>query len=93
MNFSKPIKHKENNLDSQLLFEENEKHFRGQCKVVMEALKRGERLTVLSAMMKYKIGDLRRRIKDLKDNYGVKNISFRQKGRSKEWFLKTQTNG
>lgn len=88
INFDKPIEHKENNDFSQRLFKDNEKIFRGQCKVVAEALGRGERLSVVSAIQSYNIGDLRRRIKDLKDNYGVKNITWEMKGRSKVWFLK-----
>jgi hypothetical protein len=35
--------------------------------LVYEALLRGERLTTTTALIKYHIGDLRRRIKDLKD--------------------------
>jgi len=88
INFDKPIVHSENNNDSQKLFEKNEKRFRGQCKTIMDAFKRGEKLTVVKAMQKYRIGDLRRRIKDLKDNYEVKNIKSRMIGHGfKEWYL------
>jgi translation initiation factor 1 (eIF-1/SUI1) len=89
INFNRPIVHSENNNDSQRLFEKNEKRFRGQCKIIMDAFRRGERLTVVKAMQKYRIGDLRRRIKDLKDNYGVDNIKSEMIGHGfKEWYLK-----
>lgn len=89
IDFTKPITHYENNAESQLNFEEHEPKFRGQCKTIMEAFKRGERLTTKVALLEYGIGDLRRRIKDLKDNYGVENIDEEKKsGGFKVWFLK-----
>lgn len=91
----KVIEHKENTKANQALFNENEKVFRGQCKIVMDALNRGEQLTVATAMQEYGIGDLRRRIKDLKDTYGVKNIAsvFLNNNRTKTWYLKNNDNG
>ena len=54
----------------------------------MEAFLRGEKLTTTTALIKYGIGDLRRRIKDLKDNYGVVGIEDKlTNGRFKEWHL------
>lgn len=89
IDFSKPITHRENNTESQAMFEANEPRFRGQCKTIMEAFKRGERLTTATALMRYGIGDLRRRIKDLKDNYGVQGIVDEKKEKGfKEWHLK-----
>lgn len=89
IDFSKPITHRENNTTSQASFEKNEPKFRGQCKTIMDAFKRGERLSTLKAMTNYRIGDLRRRIKDLKDNYGVTNIVDKtMSGGYKEWYLK-----
>jgi len=89
IDFSKPITHYENNVESQFDFVKNEPKFRGQCKTIMEAFKRGERLTTKVALLEYSIGDLRRRIKDLKDNYGVDNIGEEKKsGGFKVWFLK-----
>lgn len=85
--FDEKIVHKENTSENQKRFEDNEKVFRGQCAVVMAALNRGERLSVVSAIQLYQIGDLRRRIKDLKDNYDVTNIRSEYVGRSKVWFL------
>lgn len=89
IDFSKPIIRKENNAESQLVFDANEPHFRGQCKTVMEAFMRGEKLTTAIALLNYGIGDLRRRIKDLKDQYGVVGIeSNYANGRFKEWKLR-----
>lgn len=92
INFIKPIFHMENNSESQTSFEENEPKFRGQCKTIMNAFKRGEKLTTRTALIVYNIGDLRRRIKDLKDNYGVDNIaSMKMSGGFKKWYLKTES--
>lgn len=85
--FSKPLKHKENNSESQRYFEKNGKRFSEQCKKVYEALLRGEKLTTASALLKYKIGDLRRRCKDLRDNYGIDVKSSYVEGRYKEYYL------
>lgn len=84
----KEIKHYENLPENQRHFNKNKKHFSRQCTVVLNALKRGERLTTVSALMKYKIGDLRRRIKDLRDyhNIDVKS-SFVPGTRFKEYYL------
>ncbi len=91
IDFNNPIIHRENNPVSQADFEKNEPKFRGQCKTIMEAFKRGERLSTMTALIKYRIGDLRRRIKDLKDNYKVDNIGEEKlEGGFKEWFLITK---
>ena len=88
IDFTMPIEHIENNPFSQKLFEGNMENFKGQCKTIMEALLRGERLTTTSALLNYGIGDLRRRIKDLKDNYQVKCIKERlREKRFKEWYI------
>lgn len=78
----------ENNLESQAHYEENEKEFTKQCKIVHDALLRGEKLTTHDALLKYHIGDLRRRVKDLKDIYGIPVLSRYVTGtRFKEYFL------
>lgn len=88
IDFNNPIVHSENNPESQAIFDENEPKFRGQCKTIMEAFKRGEKLTTTKALIKYGIGDLRRRIKDLKDNYNVDTINEEKlKGGYKQWFI------
>lgn len=88
INFSKPIHRRENNSISQAVLDNNQAHFKGQCKTVMEAFLRGEKLTTTSALLNYKIGDLRRRIKDLKDIYNVTQIkSCLVDGRFKQWWI------
>lgn len=81
-------RYRENNLESQQHYEKNKKAFTNQCAIVYDALKRGERLTTHSALLIYKVGDLRRRIKDLKDIYGIPVKSEYKSGtRFKEYFL------
>lgn len=65
------LEHKENNFDSQRHFEENKERFTNQCRKVYQVLLKGERLTTTKALLEYGIGDLRRRIKDLKDQFEV----------------------
>ncbi len=79
----------ENNLDSQAHYEKNVKHFTKQCAIVHEALQKGERLTTHDALLKYHVGDLRRRVKDLKDIYGIPVQSEYVNGsRYKQYFLR-----
>ena len=82
------LNHVENNIDSQKHFEENKERFSNQCKIVYEALLRGEKLTTTKALIEYGIGDLRRRIKDLKDQWNVPIESEYVKGKFKEYYLK-----
>lgn len=81
------LEHVENNSESQKHFDENKEHFSNQCRIVYEALLRGERLTTTKALIKYGIGDLRRRIKDLKDIWSVPVQDEYVKGNYKEYFL------
>lgn len=74
IDFDIPIIRKENNPESQRVLIDQNKKLRGQCKTIFEALCRGEQLTVFSATVDYRIGDLRRRIKDLKDIHKIENI-------------------
>ena len=76
-----------NNVASQIQFENNKQHFSKQCLIVYEALKRGERLTTSTALIKYGVGDLRRRVKDLIDHHKVNVKSELLQGRYKEYFL------
>ena len=87
IDFNKPIVHKENNKESQEYFEHNGKRFSKQCETIYRAFLKGERLTTMSAYLNYKIGDLRRRVKDLKDTYGVDVKSKYIDGRYKEYYL------
>ena len=57
----------ENNRESQQQLEDNKFRFTGQCAFVWSLLLKGVKLTSRDAMLKYNIGHLARRIKDLKD--------------------------
>lgn len=84
------IHERENNPESQSILRANKKTFSDQCKIVLQALQRGERLTTATALIKYGIGDLRRRIKDLKDYHGVDIKTQLNEGRFKTYFLETK---
>lgn len=79
--------HYENKISNQEHFERNKEKFSNQCRIVYEALLKGERLTTTKALLHYKIGDLRRRIKDLKDIWNVPVESQLVEGHYKEYFL------
>lgn len=81
------LNHVENKISNQEHFERNKEKFSKQCKIVYEALLRGERLTTTQALLKYRIGDLRRRIKDLKDIWDVPIQDEVVEGKFKEYFL------
>lgn len=82
------LNHVENKISNQEHFERNKEKFSNQCKIVYEALLRGERLTTTKALLNYGIGDLRRRCKDLRDMWNVPIESNYVDGRYKEYFLK-----
>lgn len=86
IDFSK-LHHIENKVSNQEHFERNKDRFSNQCRIVYEALLRGERLTTTTALINYKIGDLRRRCKDLKDMWNVPIESDYVDGRYKEYYL------
>ena len=83
----KTLHHNENNIESQRHFEANKDRFSKQCRIVYEALLRGEKLTTTIALLNYGIGDLRRRCKDLRDMWDVPIKSEYVDGRYKEYFL------
>jgi hypothetical protein len=78
---------RENNKDSQAILDANKERFKGQCKTLYTALLRGERLTTATALLRYGIGDLRRRIADLIEA-GVPVEKKLIDGRFKEYFIK-----
>lgn len=80
--------HTENKIVNQEHFEKNKKEFSKQCQIVYDALLRGERLTTTQALLTYKIGDLRRRIKDLKDIWNIPVLDVYVEGKFKEYYLK-----
>jgi hypothetical protein len=78
IDFDKPVFRPQNNPESQHSTFKYGKKLNKQCLIVLEALQRGEHLTTASALIKYGIGDLRRRIKDLKDIYKVEKIESKR---------------
>jgi len=62
----------ENNAESQAHLEANRKKFSKQCEMVHRVLLSGEKLTSRIAMIKYSIGDLHRRVGELRQWHGVK---------------------
>lgn len=80
------LHHTENNSGSQLILDFNRTHLNNQCKLVLDLLQKGKKLTVREAMVEYGIGDLRRRCKDLRDSgYPVQSRLI--DGRFKEYYL------
>lgn len=76
----------ENNQESNQILQENKKHLAKQCQILLEALMRGEHLTTAEGLVLYGIGDMRRRIKDLRDaGYTIKDSL--QKNRFKKYFI------
>lgn len=57
----------QNNRESESILLLCEKRLSKNCKTLYEALLRGEKLTGIDIIVKYKITEYRRRIKDLKD--------------------------
>lgn len=82
------LHHVENKTSNQEHFERNKDKFSKQCRIVYEALLRGEKLTTTSALLDYKIGDLRRRIKDLKDIWNVPISDHYVDGKFKQYYIK-----
>lgn len=79
--------HPHNNRESELMFDANIEHFSKQCDLVYNLLKSGKKLTTMSAMA-YGIGDLRRRIKDLKDIHHIEIKSeFVGQSRFKQYYI------
>lgn len=79
--------HTENKIENQEHFQENKKEFSKQCQIVYDALMRGERLTTAKALIQYGVGDLRRRVKDLKDIWNIPVKDQYVQGKFKEYFL------
>jgi len=65
--YTNVLHERENNSESEKHLKANKYHFTGQVAVVLSLLQKGVVLTVYNALTQYRIGDLRRRIKDIKD--------------------------
>jgi len=66
--FTKTVHVRENSAANEAHLNANRYHFTGQCAVVMSLLLAGHVLSTRTALAYHHIGDLRRRIKDLKDH-------------------------
>lgn len=63
----------QNNKESEEILLLCEKRLTNNCRIILEALQRGERLSGIDIITKYKITEYRRRIKDLIDaGYDIK---------------------
>lgn len=78
--------HIENNMESQEYLNDNIDKFNNQCRIVLKALLRGEKLTCATALIKYSIGHLPRRICTLRQ-FGVEVLDRRKSGGFKEYYL------
>ena len=74
-----------NSFSEQILFDQYER-LSNQCRIVYNALKEGKKLTVRDAMLNFGIGDLRRRVADLRES-GIEVKSNLLQNRFKEYFL------
>jgi len=76
----------ENNSHSEAILDSNYERLNKQCQLVYTLLKSGLELTVRDAMIDYGIGDLRRRVCDLRQA-GIDVKDTVRKGGSKEYYL------
>lgn len=65
-----PVHRRENNAESEAHLQQNRGAFNAQCLTVLKRLAAGEQLSMKEAINSG-IGDLRRRVKDLKDHYQI----------------------
>lgn len=88
---------RENNRESQTILENNIPVLKGQCVTVFNALMRGEVLTTAIALNKYAVGDLRARLRDIRNTVikvNGKEETFRmhqltKSDRYKTWWMST----
>ena len=76
----------QNSAANQAILDRNKGHLNKQCQVVYDAMLRGEILTTSSALIKYGIGDLRARCRDL-IKAGIPVQKRIIEGRYKEYYL------
>lgn len=87
---------RENNKSSEAHLSARRKKLSRQCAMVLELLRQGKKLTTMNAPS-YHIGDLRRRIKDLRDMNGIhvdEEWELDKDGkitRNKVWFINFKT--
>lgn len=91
------IHDRENNEDSQSFKDENAEKLKSDCMKILRLLNQGKRLTVKNAVKEHDISSFPRRIKDLRDLNGIKNIkddwvrNAKGKRLYKEWWMDIPT--
>lgn len=82
------IHNNENCIESQNHLDKNKTNFSNQCRKIYDLLMRGEVLTFKRAIVEFGVGDLRRRMKDLKDMNSVSfHCEWDSSINSKRWFM------
>jgi hypothetical protein len=76
---------RENNRESETIFENNQDHFKSQCERILKELQKGKRLTVREMYNDLEVGDPRARIRDLRRTMVIKDTIL--KGKFKEYYL------
>lgn len=77
---------RENNSHSEAILFDQYERLNHNCKLIYDALKRGERLTGRDIVTRFGMLEYRRRLKDLKEA-GVEIKETTLKGGSKQWYL------
>ena len=89
INFDEIVHSKENNRYSQGVLENEYTRLNKNCKILYDALKRGEKLTGMLVVQRYNMLEYRRRFKDLKDA-GIDIKENTLKGGIKVWYIGEQ---
>lgn len=86
IDFAQVVHTKENNAFSEAILFDQYERLSNNCKVIYNALKRGERLSGVVIVTRYGMTEYRRRIKDLRDA-GVPIKEHKLENGCKEWYL------
>ena len=86
IDFDKVVHTKENNAFSESILFDQYERLSKNCRVLYDALKRGERLSGITIITRYGMTEYRRRIKDLRDA-GVPIKEHKLENGCKEWYL------
>ncbi len=88
-----PIERHYNNAESAAMeTKENRKRWNAQCERVYTAMMQGERLTneAAQAQLKYKVGDLRKRVSELINTHRIPVKHFDRKSGFREFYLDSE---
>ena len=86
IDFAQVVHTKENNAFSEAILFDQYERLSNNCKVIYNALKRGERLSGVVIVTRYGMTEYRRRIKDLRDA-GVPIKEHKLENGCKDWYL------